>query len=59
MPKWLVASVVTPLSGLDPIVTVPLAMIVFGEQVGMREWLGIALALATGVALSYEPGRRA
>jgi uncharacterized membrane protein len=53
------ASVVTPLSGLYPIVTVPLAMIVFGEQVGAREWLGIALALATGVALSYEPAGRA
>jgi transporter family protein len=49
------ASIVTPLSGLYPIVTVPLAMIFFGEQVEAREWLGIALALAAGAALSFEP----
>jgi transporter family protein len=49
------ASIVTPLSGLYPIVTVPLAMIFFGEAVGAREWLGIALALSAGAALSYEP----
>jgi drug/metabolite transporter (DMT)-like permease len=49
------ASIVTPLSGLYPIVTVPLAITFFGEQVGVREWLGIALALAAGAALSFEP----
>jgi transporter family protein len=52
------ASIVTPLSGLYPIVTVPLAVIIFGEAVGLREWLGIAAALATGAALSYEPSAR-
>jgi uncharacterized membrane protein len=48
------ASIVTPVSGLYPLVTIPLAMAVLGERVGFREWAGIALALAAAVALSYE-----
>ncbi len=48
-------SVVTPLTGLYPVVTIPLAILLFGESVGPREWAGIALALAAGAALSYEP----
>jgi len=49
------ASIVTPLTGLYPIVTIPLAVLLFGETLGARETAGIALALAAGVALSYEP----
>jgi drug/metabolite transporter (DMT)-like permease len=49
------ASIVTPLSGLYPVVTIPLAIILFQESVGLREWAGIALALVAGVALSLEP----
>jgi transporter family protein len=49
------ASVVTPLSGLYPVVSIPLAIFVLGEPVSRREWVGIALALAAAVALSYEP----
>ena len=48
------ASIVTPLCGLYPLVTVPLAIVVLGEHVGFREWAGIALALAAALALSYE-----
>jgi uncharacterized membrane protein len=49
------ASVVAPLSGLYPVVTIPLVIVLFGESVGPREWAGVALALAAGVALSCEP----
>ena len=48
------ASVVTALTGLNPVLTVLLMILVLGES---REWYesaGIALALAAGVALSYE-----
>ncbi len=48
------ASVVTPLSGLYSIVTLPLAYYFFDERLGKREWLGVAAALAAVVALSWE-----
>jgi len=48
------ASVITPLSGLYPIVTVPLAIWFLGEKVTGRELTGIALALVSVVGLSYE-----
>jgi drug/metabolite transporter (DMT)-like permease len=53
------ASVVAPLSGLYPVVTIPLAILFFSESVGGREWAGIGLALAAGAALSVEPRREA
>jgi transporter family protein len=48
------ASVVTPLSGLYSMVTIPLAIFYLGEKIGMRDGCGIALALVSVVALSYE-----
>jgi hypothetical protein len=48
------ALIVTPLCGLYPLVTIPLAVVVLGEQVTSWEWVGIALALAAALALSYE-----
>ena len=48
------ASIITPLSGLYPVVTVPLAILFLGEKVGPREWIGIGLTLIAVVALSYE-----
>ncbi len=47
------ASIVTPLSGLYSVVTIPLAML-FGERAGRREGGGIALALIAVVLLSWE-----
>jgi len=49
------ASVIAPLAGLYPLVSIPLAMVWFGERLGGRELLGIALSLAGVVALAWEP----
>ena len=44
-----------PLSGLYPIVSLPIAILVLHESLGGWEKLGIALALAAVVMLSYTP----
>lgn len=53
------ASIISPIAGLYPVVSVPIAIIWFSERVGVREAAAIALALAGVVALSLEskPGR--
>jgi len=48
------ASVVTPLASLYSMVTIPLAIVLLGEHIGIRDGVGIALALAAVVALSQE-----
>jgi len=48
------ASVVTLLAALYPVLTVALAVPLLQESVRPRELLAIALAIAAGVALSYE-----
>jgi uncharacterized membrane protein len=48
------ASIVTPLTGLYPVVAIPLAMVFFGEKVSVCQWAGIVLALISVVALSCE-----
>jgi transporter family protein len=48
------ASIITPLSGLYPAVTVPLAILFLGERILPREWLGIALSLVGVAAMSLE-----
>lgn len=48
------ASVIAPLSALYPVVSVPIAIFFLGEKIGGREMWGIFLALASGVALSWE-----
>lgn len=48
------ASVITPLTGLYPVVSVPIAIVFLGERIGARETIGISLALISVVALSYE-----
>jgi transporter family protein len=49
------ASIVTPLVALYPVVTVASAMAFLGERIGLRETVGIVLALSAAAALSYEP----
>jgi transporter family protein len=48
------ASVAIPLTALYPLVTILLATTLLNETLTWRQWLGIALALAAGAALSYE-----
>lgn len=48
------ASIITPLTALYPVVSVPIAIFFLGENVGLREAIGIFLALASVAALSRE-----
>lgn len=48
------ASVITPLTGLYPAVSIPLAILFLGERMAPRETLAIALALVSVVALARE-----
>ena len=48
------ASVITPLAGLYPLVSIPIAILVLGERIGWRESVGITLALVAAAALSCE-----
>lgn len=52
------ASIIAPLAGLYPMVSIPIAIIFLGEKIGLREGLGIALALMAVAALACErPGK--
>ena len=48
------ASIIAPLGGLYPAISIPIAILVLKERVGWRESLGIALALLSVLALSCE-----
>lgn len=48
------ASVIAPLAGLYPVVSIPIAIFALGERIGWRECLGIAMALAAVVLLSFQ-----
>ena len=48
------ASIITPLAGLYPAVSIPLAIVFLHERIGWQETLGIALALISAIALSWE-----
>lgn len=48
------ASVISPLCGLYPLVSAPLAIYLLGERVTIREGLGIGLAMAAVVAIACE-----
>jgi len=48
------ASIITPISGLYSMVSIPIAIIFLGERLGLRELLAIAIALAAIVAISLE-----
>ncbi|MFM7214019.1 MAG: DMT family transporter [Verrucomicrobiota bacterium] len=47
------ASVISPLSNLYPIISLPLLLLV-GDRIGPREWAGIALALVGAVGLGWD-----
>src|SRR5215470_6611380 len=49
------ASVAIPLTALYPLCTVVLATLFLNERPTSLQWIGIALALAGGAMLSYEP----
>jgi transporter family protein len=49
------ASVIAPLAGLYPLVSIPIALVALGETIGWRESLGIVCALAAVVMLSMQP----
>ena len=51
------ASIVTPMASLYPLVTIPCAIGWLGERIGIREAIGIALALVAVVALGWEKRR--
>ena len=48
------ASIITPLAGLYPVVSIPIAILFLNERIGPREALGILLALISAIALSWE-----
>lgn len=48
------ASVIAPLAGLYPLVSLPIAIVVLGERPGLRETAGIVVALLAVFALSLE-----
>lgn len=48
------ASIISPLAGLYPVVSIPLAILWLHERVKAREALGIVLALTAVVMLSYQ-----
>ena len=48
------ASIITPISGLYSMVSIPIAIIFLHERIGAREIIAIAIALAAIVAISLE-----
>jgi uncharacterized membrane protein len=48
------ASIIVPLSGLYPIISIPIAVIILREHIGLREFFGIVVALAAVAAISME-----
>jgi drug/metabolite transporter (DMT)-like permease len=48
------ASIITPLAGLYPLVSIPIAIFAFDERLSWREGVGVFLAIAAVVLLSYQ-----
>lgn len=49
------ASIISPLAGLYPAVSLPIALVFLGERPGPRETAGIVMALVAVVALAQDP----
>jgi len=52
------ASVAVPLTALNPLVTLVLALLVLGERLTVAQTAGVVLALIAGAMLSYEPNAK-
>jgi transporter family protein len=48
------ATVAIPMTALYPLVTVLFAVLLLGEALTARQWLGVAVAVVAGGMLSYE-----
>jgi drug/metabolite transporter (DMT)-like permease len=48
------ASIIVPLAGLYPVVSIPIALVALGDRIGWRESCGIVLALTAVVLLSIQ-----
>ncbi|MCW5982225.1 MAG: DMT family transporter [Bryobacteraceae bacterium] len=48
------ASIAIPLTALYPLVTALLAVLLLGERLSGRQWVGLVLAVIAGLLLSYE-----
>jgi transporter family protein len=48
------ASVAVPLTALNPLLTILLAMVFLAERLTPLQWVGIALAIIAGAMISYE-----
>lgn len=49
------ASVAVPLTALNPLITLVLALVFLGERLTLMQSGGVAVAIVAGVLLSYEP----
>ncbi|MFN7997411.1 MAG: DMT family transporter [Bryobacteraceae bacterium] len=48
------ASIAVPLTALNPLVTIALALVFLGERLTPLQWTGVAAALVAGAMISYE-----
>ena len=53
------ASVAIPLTALNPLLTILLAMIFLSERLTALQWIGIIIALIAGAMISYETSESA
>jgi len=50
------ASIAVPLTALNPLLTIILALGFLGERLTLVQWVGVAAALIAGAMISYESG---
>jgi drug/metabolite transporter (DMT)-like permease len=48
------ASIIAPMAGLYPLISIPIAVLAFGDKLGWRQAFGIACATLAVVMLSYQ-----
>ncbi len=53
------ASIITPMTGLYPLISIPIAILAMGETMNWREATGVAFAVAGVITLSWESRPRA